>query len=229
MFNEGVDVPNIDTVMMLRPTESKVLWLQQVGRGLRKAEDKERLVVIDYIGNHKSFLMKPQALLGLSSAHHELLRALAELEEKRFDLPPGCEVTYELESIDILRGLLRPPPAGDALRTFFEEFQDRHGVRPSAVEAYHEGYSLKAVRPTHESWFGFVRSLGGLSSSEQRALQRHGDFLRALETTQMSRSFKMVLLMAMLNEDAFPGEISIEILRVRLLKWLPNQANSATT
>ncbi|MCA8941850.1 MAG: DEAD/DEAH box helicase family protein, partial [Planctomycetes bacterium] len=64
MFNEGVDVPAIDTVMMLRPTESRILWLQQLGRGLRKSTAKNRLRVIDYIGNHRSFLDKPRALLG---------------------------------------------------------------------------------------------------------------------------------------------------------------------
>jgi hypothetical protein len=47
MFNEGVDLPDVDTVMMLRPTESRVLWLQQFGRGLRVAEGKDRLRVID--------------------------------------------------------------------------------------------------------------------------------------------------------------------------------------
>jgi len=58
MFNEGVDVPAIDTVMMLRPTESRIVWTQQFGRGLRWMDDK-RLAVIDYIGNHRSFLLKP--------------------------------------------------------------------------------------------------------------------------------------------------------------------------
>lgn len=50
IFNEGVDVPDIDTVLMLRPTESRIVWLQQFGRGLRRAEGKDHLRVIDYIG-----------------------------------------------------------------------------------------------------------------------------------------------------------------------------------
>ena len=50
MFNEGIDVPSIDTVLMLRPTESKILWLQQFGRGLRLSDGKSHLSVIDYIG-----------------------------------------------------------------------------------------------------------------------------------------------------------------------------------
>ena len=59
LFSEGVDLPSIDTVLMLRPTESKILFLQQLGRGLRKAEGKEKLVVLDFIGNHHSFLHNP--------------------------------------------------------------------------------------------------------------------------------------------------------------------------
>ena len=55
MFNEGVDVPSIDTVLMLRPTKFTIIWLQQLGRGLRISDDKERLIVIDYIGNHRAF------------------------------------------------------------------------------------------------------------------------------------------------------------------------------
>ena len=63
MFNEGLDIPNVDTVLMLRPTESSVIWLQQFGRGLRRAEGKSELRVIDYIGNHRAFLIKVRSLL----------------------------------------------------------------------------------------------------------------------------------------------------------------------
>ena len=67
MFNEGVDLPHVDTVLMLRPTESEVVWLQQFGRGLRKAEGKGALRVIDYIGNHRAFLLKVRALFALGA------------------------------------------------------------------------------------------------------------------------------------------------------------------
>ena len=55
LFNEGIDIPAVDTILMIRPTESKIIFLQQFGRGLRKAEGKEVVKVIDFIGNHKSF------------------------------------------------------------------------------------------------------------------------------------------------------------------------------
>ncbi|MBV8136767.1 MAG: DEAD/DEAH box helicase, partial [Deltaproteobacteria bacterium] len=50
LFNEGVDLPDVDRVVMLRPTESKIVFLQQLGRGLRAAENKSRLIIIDFIG-----------------------------------------------------------------------------------------------------------------------------------------------------------------------------------
>ena len=108
MFNEGVDLPTLDTVMMLRPTESKILWLQQFGRGLRKAPGKERLTVIDYIGNHRVFLLKPQTLFGLPSGDREIFNLLERLQNGTQELPPGCEVTYELEAIEILEGAPAP-------------------------------------------------------------------------------------------------------------------------
>ena len=63
LFNEGTDLPSIDTILMLRPSDSKILFLQQLGRGLRTLEGKTHLVVLDFIGNHHSFLNKPYALL----------------------------------------------------------------------------------------------------------------------------------------------------------------------
>lgn len=67
VFNEGLDVPEVDTVLMLRPTESPVVFLQQLGRGLRRSQGKDALTVIDFIGNHRSFLVKPRTLLALGS------------------------------------------------------------------------------------------------------------------------------------------------------------------
>ena len=57
VFNEGVDVPEIDTVLMLRPTDSPIVFLQQLGRGLRSSDGKPELRVVDFIGNHRSFLI----------------------------------------------------------------------------------------------------------------------------------------------------------------------------
>jgi hypothetical protein len=66
LFNEGVDLPTLDTVLMLRPTQSPVVFLQQIGRGLRITEGKTHLDIVDFVGNHHSFLSLLRTLLSLS-------------------------------------------------------------------------------------------------------------------------------------------------------------------
>lgn len=89
ILNEGVDVPTVDRVVMLRPTESSVVFLQQLGRGLRVADDKDALAVIDFVGNHRIFLERLRWLLsiGLPDGVVSLQRFLDGQEP---GLPEGC-------------------------------------------------------------------------------------------------------------------------------------------
>lgn len=218
MFNEGVDLPNVDTIMMLRPTESRVLWLQQFGRGLRKAETKPHVTVIDYIGNHRTFLIKPRTLLALPEGDMVIAQALQRaVEGNLHELPPGCEVTYTLEAIEILRGLLRTGPDDKALSTWYADFRERHGTRPLAVEAFHDGYVPRSARRSDGSWLRLVHRMGDLEPAQVSLVATQpeatstvaaaGRFLDELETTPMTRSYKMLVLLAMLNEDTLPGSI----------------------
>ena len=212
MFNEGVDIPNIDTVLMLRPTESALLWMQQFGRGLRKAEGKPFLTVIDYIGNHRSFLGKPRTLLLLPEGDQAIDRALNLLLAGDFELPPGCEVTYDLQAIDILRSLLRNPAHTDALQSHYLDFRERHGQRPTAAEIFRDGFTPRALRSSHGSWLRFVQSMGDLSPTQSAALAQASEFLVDLESTQMTKSFKILTLLTLLDEDQLPGSLPIEAL-----------------
>ncbi|MDD3414188.1 MAG: DEAD/DEAH box helicase [Lachnospiraceae bacterium] len=74
IFNEGVDIPEINQVIMLRPTESPVVFIQQLGRGLRKFEDKEYVVILDFIGNYMNNFMIPIALSGDRSYNKDTIR-----------------------------------------------------------------------------------------------------------------------------------------------------------
>jgi len=213
MFNEGVDVPELDTVMMLRPTESRILWLQQFGRGLRRSDPSKKLTVIDYIGNHRSFMLKPQALFNLPRGDLEVLNLLERLEKGTEELPPGCEVTYELEVKDIFRSLLsRSDSAVELLKRRYQDFRDTLGIRPTAAEMFREGYNPRSMYQPFGSWLGFVRAQGGLSTDETTAYQEVQEFLTAVETTEMTKSYKMLVLLALLNRDQFPGSLSLETL-----------------
>ena len=96
LFNEGVDLPRVDTVLFLRPTESATVFLQQLGRGLRLAEDKECLTVLDFIGNaNRSFRFdkRYRALLGGTRA------GIRRAVERGFPhLPAGCEMKLDREA-----------------------------------------------------------------------------------------------------------------------------------
>jgi superfamily II DNA or RNA helicase/diadenosine tetraphosphate (Ap4A) HIT family hydrolase/HKD family nuclease len=226
MFNEGVDLPELDTIMMLRPTESKILWLQQFGRGLRKGNAAKRLTVIDYIGNHRTFLLKPRTLFDLPSHDSAIQNLLEQLRAGTAKLPPGCEVTYDLEAIEILRNLLRTgrSPA-EALRAYVNDFRDLHGVRPTALEAYRDQYNPRAARANFGSWFKFLESVGLLEVNEVAARTAGEGILEALEITPMAKSFKMVVLLAMLNEDAFSNALSIDALVTAVRRFAKDHAS----
>ncbi len=93
MFNEGIDIPQIDTVLFLRPTESLTVFLQQLGRGLRLYEGKDSLTVLDFVGNSKpeyNFESKFRALIGKTNT-----TVLKEVEDDFPHLPLGCSIILE--------------------------------------------------------------------------------------------------------------------------------------
>lgn len=91
IFNEGVDIPEINQVIMLRPTESPIVFVQQLGRGLRKAADKEYVVILDFIGNYKNNFMIPIALSGDRSYNKDNIRRYV-LEGER--IIPGSSTIH---------------------------------------------------------------------------------------------------------------------------------------
>ncbi len=93
IFNEGVDIPQIDTILFLRPTESLTVFLQQLGRGLRFAENKECLTVLDFVGNARDeydFEGKFRNLIGKTSNSVK-----DEIENEFPHLPLGCSIVLE--------------------------------------------------------------------------------------------------------------------------------------
>jgi len=100
LFNEGLDVPVVDTVLFLRPTESLTVFLQQMGRGLRYCPGKEVLTVLDFVSQANKdydFIHKFSAMLGAGSRH---LRT--QMDQGYPDLPPGCAIQLEKKAQEII-------------------------------------------------------------------------------------------------------------------------------
>jgi superfamily II DNA or RNA helicase/HKD family nuclease len=91
IFNEGVDIPEINQVILLRPTQSPIVFVQQLGRGLRKAQDKEFVVILDFIGNYQNNFMIPIALSGDCSYNKDNIRRYV-LEGER--VIPGASTIH---------------------------------------------------------------------------------------------------------------------------------------
>jgi hypothetical protein len=160
LFNEGIDLPAVDTILMLRPTESATIFLQQLGRGLRLADDKPCLTVLDFIGaQHADFRfdLRYRALTGIGR------RALARDVEHDFPtLPAGCHIKLDRVAKDIVLNniraalrmrwrdlaaelrLLGDVSLGDFLAETGIELEDLYRVR----------------RPTDGGWAGLRRQAG---------------------------------------------------------------------
>lgn len=93
IFNEGIDIPKVNQVVMLRPTESAIIFVQQLGRGLRKHEDKEYVVVIDFIGNYEKNFLIPIALSGSLSYNKDNLRRF--IEEGSLIIPGASTLQFD--------------------------------------------------------------------------------------------------------------------------------------
>ena len=91
IFNEGVDIPEINQVVMLRPTKSPIIFVQQLGRGLRNSTDKEFVVILDFIGNYKNNFMIPIALSGDRTYNKDNIRRYVAEGEK---VIPGASTIH---------------------------------------------------------------------------------------------------------------------------------------
>ena len=132
LFNEGVDVPAIDTVLFLRPTESATVFLQQLGRGLRHANGKSHLTVLDFIGNANRkyrFDIKFKALTG--GTRRDVLR---QIEDDFPHLPPGCEIKLDRQAQDHVLENVKSAVGTAELRFLTSELEDiarKHGPNVS--------------------------------------------------------------------------------------------------
>jgi superfamily II DNA or RNA helicase/diadenosine tetraphosphate (Ap4A) HIT family hydrolase/HKD family nuclease/SOS-response transcriptional repressor LexA len=216
IFNEGVDVREIDRVVMLRPTESNVVFLQQLGRGLRAKEGKRALTVIDFVGNHRIFLDRMRSLLSLTGATGATERMWRFLEgDAPPELPAGCSVELELEAKELLTRMFRVPPA-DLVERAYRELRLKRGERPTAGDLVRSGHDPVHLADRHGSWFEFVASEGDLPQDVAEVAVRARPLLSGVEQTDMNKSFKMVLLEALLELDGLaPGGVALDAIASR--------------
>ena len=200
LFNEGLDVPDVDRVVMLRPTESKVIFLQQLGRGLRAADNKLQLKVIDFVGNHRVFASRLTHLLSLGNQSATWAHLKKFLKGSPPDLPDGCLLDLEVEAKELMMRLL--PKSGSAVVEAYRSMRDELGRRPSPSELFHHGYLPRTLAARFGSWFGFIAEENDLTERERQVFASFESWFGMLEATKLNKSYKMVVLRVLLDRDA---------------------------
>ena len=212
MFNEGVDITSVDMVMFLRPTESPIVFLQQLGRGLRKCRGKEFLTVLDFIGNYEKAGRVRFLLEGKSDMYREGCHLSDTL---RF--PDDCMVDFDLKLIDLFAEMDRKHlKLKDQVINEYFRVKDLLGKRPTRLDLFtYMDNNIYETAITHSKdnpfkrYLEFLNDLGELSQIEVEFYKGIGrEFISLLENTNMSKVYKMPVLMAFYNNSDVLMEVS---------------------
>lgn len=211
MFNEGLDVPAIDMVMFLRPTQSPTIFLQQLGRGLRKFKDKKYLNVLDFIGNYKKANLVPFLLSGKEYSASECKKN----KQGDYEFLEECIVDFDFKIIDIFKKQAeREMKVKDKVKEQFEVVTQMLGYRPSRVELFtyiddevYQNIRSKAMNP-FSNYLEYIKENDKLTHDEEILYNSRGrEFINMIETTSMSKTYKMPVLLAFYNY----GDVKMEI------------------
>lgn len=212
-FNEGVDIPEVDLVMFLRPTESYTIFLQQLGRGLRKANDKKSLTVLDFIGNYKRAHLIPLILSGKNpQGEKDYTYKIRDLAES---VAEGCTVNFDMRLLDVFEEMRKHDPLPERMKSDYFRLKATLGRRPLRMDI-HTGSDIPSrefLRPRHlrnnKGYVRFLADLGELTAEEERWPDTDlEDFLFNLETTSMQKLYKIPTIRAFIHGGRLQKAVS---------------------
>lgn len=214
MFNEGVDITSVDMVMFLRPTESPIVFLQQLGRGLRKCRGKEFLTVLDFIGNYEK-AGRVRFLLSDRSNQHAGVYNPSDTSA----FPDDCLVDFDMKLIDLFAEMDRKHlKLKDQIINEYFRVKELLGRRPDRMDLFtymDDGIYEIAIAHSKDNPFKkyleFLKELDELNQDEEFFYKGIGrEFISLLENTSMSKVYKMPVLMAFYNHGNILMEVSEE-------------------
>lgn len=204
MFNEGVDIPDLDMVMFLRPTESPVVFLQQLGRGLRISKGKTYLNVLDFIGNYEKAGRVPLLLTGGGDSNKNAPTDLTSIE-----YPDDCIVDFDMRLIDLFKKLDQKSLTAKERITheFYRVKEKLDGKIPTRMQLFtymdddvYRYCITHAKENPFRHYLEFLEKLHELSKTEETLCSGLGkDFLTLIETTDMQKVYKMPILYSFFN------------------------------
>lgn len=218
MFNEGVDIPSVDMVMFLRPTESPVVFIQQLGRGLRRSKGKEYLNVLDFIGNYQK-AGRVRSLLAGDKAFRG--NNYNPIDKSVF--PDDCIIDFDMRLIDIFAKMDKQQlKIREQIQNEYLRIKEMLGRVPSRIELFtYMDDDIYEMALTHskdnifKNYMDYLKENGDLKQDEENVYQSAGrEFINYIETTNMSKVYKMPVLMAFYNN----GIIRMEVTKEQILE-----------
>ncbi|NEB04776.1 DEAD/DEAH box helicase [Streptomyces sp. SID13726] len=163
LFNEGLDIPDVDTLLLLRPTNSATVFLQQLGRGLRRTPDKPVLTVLDFIGQHRAEFRFEEQFRAMTNLSRN--RLLEHAEHDFPLLPSGCQIILEGKSKDLVLENIRAQIKA-TVQTLAKEV--RSFRTPLLADYLRESRrEIKELYKSSNSWTSVLRRAGLADLPEQ--------------------------------------------------------------
>ncbi len=225
IFNEGIDFPDIRTVMFLRPTQSITVFIQQLGRGLRKTNNKDRLIVVDFVGNYERSFVIPALITGSFYPHLNnemyaiLIREFKQLHSDkkinkngnnaRFKLPKGVEVNFDIKVIDNMLERLEKinPVRLGYIQTYLDLKRILNTEQVSIEQMLQQGIPVMNYVIAFKSWWNFLKEVGDLTEEQQGYNKEELEMLKWLEHKFFEKTHYFDVIKQILDNDMTVTEL----------------------
>jgi len=206
--SEGVDLPALDMVLFLRPTESPTVFMQQLGRGLRCDTNKKYLNILDFIGNYKNASLIPAFLASAVSSYDR--RLSISVTTLREILPDECFVDFDLRVIDIFERMQKEQMAlEEKIAAEYYRVKEYLGERPLRLSMYtyidddiYAAMRKKSKINIFNDYLLFLKKTDEILPDEEVLIgTKAHEFLRDIETMKMTKLYKMPVLLSFLQGD----------------------------
>lgn len=218
LFNEGIDVPTVDTLLMLRPTESGTLFLQQLGRGLRKSIGKTLCTVLDFVGQHRREFRYDQRFRALLGGSRK--QVIEQIESGFPYLPAGCHMELDRVASEIVLASVKNsvPSMWREKVTALQQLA-ASGVAPSLADYLEDtGLELVDIYASNRSWSDLLEAAGCQlqpSGSEEKTLRRAVGRLLHVDDLGRIRTWREFL-----SSETAPTVLGMSVFEQRLIRML---------
>ena len=208
IFNEGIDIPSVDSVLFLRPTESYTIFIQQLGRGLRLSPDKKYLTILDFVGNYKGAYLKPVYLTGKITPKN-----LTNYNMNDFELPENCNINFDFKLIDLFKEMTKNKISiKEQLKEEYFKIKESIQNRPKIMDIFQESnYPVNIYLQFFQNWLNFKIEIEESEEYEKKWTKNIvGNFLEEIEKTAMTKSYKIPVFLSFIDGQKINCSVKID-------------------